>query len=300
MARPSEAELRRGEAVAWGARPSTAAALDYALRGWPVSPWRTLGNRKFPLTAHGHLDATTDQRIIEQWWTRWPCAIPAIATGEASGVVGLDIDVRPAGSGFDSLGELGIAFHPAGPTTHTPQGGCAVLFRWPGHFVKTCSGQLAPHLDIRGDGGSLILPPGPGRAWDPYLGPDTPLPPMPEWMHIVEPEPRSVPQKAAPPRPQRLSRYAETALYAAARAITNAPDGQQHDTINREAYSIGGLAAGGVLPAGLALEALTWSARQIRSHDPRRPWRTAELDRLVRAAFADGLLQPRQLERQGG
>ena len=199
------------------------AALGYAARGWPVSPWGTRGNRKFPLTGHGHLDATTDRGILEQWWTRWPGAIPAVATGEPSGVVALDIDIRPPASGFDSLGELGIAAHPEGPTTHTPQGGCAVLFRWPGYFVKTCSGELAPHLDIRGDGGSLILPPGPGRLWDPHLGPDTPLPPMPEWMRIVEPESQPIRPDGALLRPQRLSRYAETALDKAVNAVTSAP-----------------------------------------------------------------------------
>ena len=275
------------------------AALGYAARGWPVSPWGTRGNRKFALTGHGHLDATTDRGILEQWWTRWPGAIPAVATGEPSGVVALDIDIRPAASGFDSLGELGIAAHPEGPTTHTPQGGCAVLFRWPGYFVKTCSGELAPHLDIRGDGGSLILPPGPGRFWDPHLGPDTPLPAMPEWMRIVEPESQPLSQDAAPLRPQRLSRFAEAALDAAVKAITSAPDGQQRDTLNREVYSIAGLAGSGVLPTGLAIEALQWAARQLRSYDHRRPWRTAELDKIVRGAFADGLMRPRQPKRRG-
>jgi putative DNA primase/helicase len=154
-------------------------ALDYATLGLRVTPWGTRGNQKFPLTEHGHLDATTDRAIIERWWARWPNAVPAIATGEPSGVVALDIDIRPDGSGFDSLDYLGITSHPEGPTAHTPQGGCAVLFRWPGCFVKTCSSELGPHLDIRGDGGSLILPQGPGRSWDPILGPDLPLAPMP-------------------------------------------------------------------------------------------------------------------------
>jgi putative DNA primase/helicase len=275
-------------------------ALDYAARGWPVSPWVTRGNRKFPLTEHGHLDATTERAMHEQWWTRWPDAVPAIATGEPSGVVALDIDIRPDGSGFNSLDDLGIAFHPEGPTAHTPRGGCAVLFAWPGHFVKTCSSELAPHLDIRGDGGSVLLPPGPRRFWDPHLGPDTPLPAMPEWMRIIEPEALPV-QAAAPPirPPQRLSRYAEAALDGAVKAIAGAPDGQQRDTLNREIYSISRLVAGGVLPAQLAAESLRWAARQLRSYDPRRPWRPAELDKIVLSAFADGLLRPRQPERRG-
>jgi putative DNA primase/helicase len=272
-------------------------ALDYAARGWPVSPWVTRGNRKFPLTEHGHLDAKTDRTVLNQWWTRWPDAVPAIATGEPSGVVALDIDIRTAGSGFDSLNDLGITFHPEAPTAHTPQGGCAVLFRWPGHFVKTCPGELAPHLDIRGDGGSVLLPPGPRRFWDPHLGPDTPLPAMPEWMQIIEPEPPPALVAAPPTRPQRLSRYAEAALDAAVKAITGAPDGQQRDTLNREIYGIARLVAGSVLPAGLAIESLQWAARQLRSYDLRRPWRPAELDKIVRGAFADGLVRPRQPER---
>jgi putative DNA primase/helicase len=275
------------------------AVLGYAARGWPVSPWDTRASRKFPFTEHGHLDATTDCAVVEQWWTRWPRAIPAIATGEPSGVVALDIDIRPSGSGFDSLDDLGRAFHPEGPTAHTPQGSCAVLVRWPDYFVKTCSGELAPHLDIRGDGGSLILPPGPGRFWDPVLGVDTPIAPMPEWMVIAQPELSSdpAPSPPRPTRPQPLSRYAEAALDAAVKAITGAPDGQQRDTLNSEIYGIARLVAGGVLPAGLTIESLQWAGRQLRSFDPRRPWRPAELDKIVRGAFADGLVRPRQPER---
>ena len=57
--------------------------------------------------------------------------------------------------------------------------------------------------------------------------------------------------------------------------------------------------AGSVLPAGLAIEALQWAARQLRSYDLRRPWRPAELDKIVHNAFADGLVRPRQPERTG-
>jgi hypothetical protein len=49
----------------------------------------------------------------------------------------------------------------------------------PGDFVKTIAGELGPGLDVRGDGGSLILPQGLGRSWDRILGPDLPLLPMP-------------------------------------------------------------------------------------------------------------------------
>ncbi|HLY44333.1 MAG TPA: bifunctional DNA primase/polymerase [Stellaceae bacterium] len=271
------------------------AALSFADRGWPVAPWATSGSRKYPLTEHGHNDATNDRSIIAEWWRRWPDAVPSIATGERSGIVALDIDLRPAGSGFDTLEMMGVATHPASPTAYTPQGGCAVLFRWPGHFVKTVAGRLGTYLDIRGDGGSLLLPPGPGRWWDPHLGPETPLAPMPEWMVI--PEPAAPPIAPAPVMSQPLGRYAEAALDGAVKAIITAPDGQQRKTLNTETYSIARLVAGGVIPAGLAVESLRWAAQQMRSHDPRRPWRRDDLDKAVRLAFADGLARPRQPER---
>src|SRR5437588_2026616 len=121
-------------------------SLRYAARGWPVFPVRCNPDpnaKKVPHTSHGMNDATRDESVIRKWWTKWPNAVPAILTGQVSGIVALDIDIRPDGSGFDSLEKLGIA-HPYAPTAHTPRGGCAVLFGWPGHFVKTCSGELAP------------------------------------------------------------------------------------------------------------------------------------------------------------
>jgi hypothetical protein len=275
------------------------AALEYAGRGWPVFPVRFNRDpnaRKYPLTPHGMNDATLDEATIGEWFGRcWPNAVPAIVTGEPSDVIALDIDIRHDGSGFDSLEELGVYDHPIAPTAHTPRGGCAVLFKWPGHFVKTCSGELAPHLDIRGDRGSVILPPGPGRFWDPHLGKDTPIPEMPEWMMIAEPATMTpiLPSRKRQP----LSRYAEAALDGAVAAILKAPDGQQRDTLNRESYSIGRLVAGGVLPADLALRALAGAAQRMRSFNPGRPWRATELDKMVRLAFADGLTQPRQPER---
>ncbi len=282
-------------------RSALDAALDYRARGWPVFPCRFNPDpraKKVPLTAHGMNDAAVDENRIRDWWRRWSNAVPAIRTGEVSGVVALDIDIRPNGNGFDSLDALGIPFHPIAPTAHTPRGGCAVLFRWPGHFVKTCSSELAPHVDIRGDRGSVILPPGPGRFWDPHLGPDTPIPPMPEWMAIAEPEAPALPtSNYRPIRPQRLSPYDDTALRNAVSAIINAPAGQQHNTLNREVYSIAQLVAGGSMPAALAIEALLGAAYRLRSFDPRQPWRPAELGKMVRSAFADGLSQPRRPER---
>jgi putative DNA primase/helicase len=141
--------------------PALQAALDYARRGWPVFP---VSARKVPLTEHGLLDATIDEAQIWEWWTHWPDAVPSIATGQPSGVVAVDVDVRPGVHGPDSLKAIGCTFHPITPTAQTPSGGYHCLFQWPGYEVRNSTGKLGPGLDIRGDGGSLMLPPGPGRS----------------------------------------------------------------------------------------------------------------------------------------
>jgi hypothetical protein len=51
------------------------------------------------------------------------------------------------------------------------------------------------------------------------------------------------------------------------------------------------------MPPRLAIESLQWAAQRLRSYDPRRPWRPADLDKMVRLAFADGLARPRQPDR---
>lgn len=265
------------------------AAISYAVRGWPVFP---VTARKIPLTEHGKDDATLDLATIQAWWKRWPDALASIETGAPSGIVALDADIRDAGSGLDALEELGVAIHPSTPTAHTPSGGLHLLFAHPGFEIRSSTSKIGRFLDVRGDGGSLILPPGPGRSWDPHLGPDTPLAPMPTWMVLhVEEERR--PQTQRHHDTAALSRYAEAALDNAAKRVMAAPAGEQETTLNTEVFGIAQLAGGGVIPPGVALDGMLWAARQMPSHDRRRPWRPTEIERKVRAAFMDGLREPR-------
>ena len=49
---------------------------------------------KRPLTYNGFWEATTDMRHIKAWWGRWPVANVGVPTGERSGLLVLDIDLR--------------------------------------------------------------------------------------------------------------------------------------------------------------------------------------------------------------
>ena len=65
------------------------AALEYADRGLKVFPiWP---DTKQPLTANGHLNATTNDDQITQWWTAYPAANVGLSLAD-SGLVALDID----------------------------------------------------------------------------------------------------------------------------------------------------------------------------------------------------------------
>jgi len=114
---------------------------------------------KTPYTQHGHLDATTDPRRINAWWNRYPNANPATPTGERSGFFVLDVDLEAWGAG--SLEALETA-HGELPTTYTVKtggGGLHYYFRLPERTeIRNSAGKLGLGLDVRGEGGYVLLP----------------------------------------------------------------------------------------------------------------------------------------------
>jgi putative DNA primase/helicase len=142
---------------------TTEAALNYASRGLPVFP---CGKDKKPLTGHGFKDATTDHAVIQQWWCQYTNALIGMPTGVASGLFVLDVDM-PYGPA--SLKELERKYGPLPATVmqKTPSGGRHLFFKHPGKGskIKNSAGKLGPGLDIRGDGGYVILAPSPGYEW---------------------------------------------------------------------------------------------------------------------------------------
>lgn len=264
-------------------------ALAYAGRGWLVFPCKPWPDKR-PLTTHGFKEASCDPKQVREWWTRWPKAMPGIPTGAAIGLSVLDID--PKHNGYQTFtDEFGFAVWPETPVDHNPRsGGAHLWFRDPEGRIRNTSGKrgcgIGAGLDWRGTGG-YVCP----YIWDPHFNFDTVAPlTIPSELLPREPE---RPPVAPPSRHIRLSRYGEKALDNAVERISGASGGEQEITLNGEAYSIGRLVAGGVMPAGVALDTLLWAASKIASTDPRRPWRAHELETKVRRSFTDGMRQPR-------
>ena len=206
-----------------------AAALAYAARGWAVMPLRG----KIPRTPHGLKDATTDPETIKEWHRKWPGANWGIATGEASGIVVLDVD-GPAGIAtldalLDEHGHL-----PETPEAVTGGGGRHVLFRYPAGGVRNSAGKVGDKLDVRGDGGYIVAAPslhaiGNRYEWIDGLSPDdASLSDAPDWLLAKM---RGAP--AAPPRPTPrpdLNGHADAAGHWLGKALARCSEGTRNET----------------------------------------------------------------------
>lgn len=199
-------------------------AVGHARLGWAVFPVHSaLDGRcscgsmacaragKHPRTQHGLLEASTDPAHIRSWFARWPDANIAIATGSASGLVVLDVDLGHGG--YESLEELERRHGrlPATVMALTGGGGRHLYFVHPRNGLllrnRTRLGGLSG-LDARGDGGYVVAPPsrhatGKRYAWDRSSRPsEIPLAPLPSWLTTLISERSPEPQIA--PTPGRI------------------------------------------------------------------------------------------------
>src|SRR5262249_6367249 len=95
---------------------------------------------------------------LKDWWTHFQNANIGIATGKLSGFIVLDIDPRHGGE--DSLEQLEQQYGKLPDTViaRTRGGGKHILFTHPGGNIKNSASNLGPGLDIRGDGGYIVVP----------------------------------------------------------------------------------------------------------------------------------------------
>lgn len=147
--------------VLMGTRSSSAriAALSYASEGVPVFPCESHGKR--PLTKAGFYDASDDVARVESWWKRWPNANIGVPTGDRSGIDVVDVDVSFEGSGFDVFQRAKDAglIEDEFARVRTPSGGLHVYFPAVAARPQRCWQAARPHIDFRGTGGYVLVPP---------------------------------------------------------------------------------------------------------------------------------------------
>ncbi len=118
--------------------------------GFAVLPVRA---DKAPACLGGFKSAAKDPDAIAELWRRYPAPLIGIATGAASDLVALDLDVKhPAAILWWRANEKRL---PGTRAFRTRSGGVHVHFRHaPG--VRCATARPAPGVDVRGEGGYIV------------------------------------------------------------------------------------------------------------------------------------------------
>ncbi len=193
-------------------------ALAYLARGWSVVPIHTVGlrSREAPGDAgsihvgsgepscsclradcpsagkHPRIrwEAYTRSRpsaeLVNDWFRRWPEANVGVVTGRVSGVIVLDIDPRNAGEASLLELEATVGVLPSTATVLTGGGG-RHLWYLSGEAIVP-SRPLGPGLDLKGEGGLVVVPPslhmsGHRYCWVGESAPPASVAPMPPDLH---------------------------------------------------------------------------------------------------------------------
>jgi putative DNA primase/helicase len=139
------------------------------------------------LVPSGLKNATADQDVIERWFRNQPWNI-GLVTGNASGIVALDVDPRHEGDSSVVALEKEHGLLPKTWRFLTGGGGQHILYRHPGAKVQNSVGRLGVGVDVRGDGGFIVAPPSIHISGRPYAisvdhhPHDIPLADLPGWL----------------------------------------------------------------------------------------------------------------------
>lgn len=130
-------------------------ALEYIHKGWHVFPC----SDKIPATKNGYKDATISPDKVKQYFKNGNYNI-AVATGSVSGFFVLDVDVKNDRDGNKVIHDLEYQ-HGKLPQTResiTWSGGRHLYFKYPKDRTLRCKANLYRGIDVRGNGGYVILP----------------------------------------------------------------------------------------------------------------------------------------------
>jgi hypothetical protein len=227
------------------------AALSYAAAGLPVFPCHP--RTKEPATKRGFYDATTNPATIRRLWSA-PDRNIAIATGAVSGFWIVDIDDIDDPGGEDHIRRL-ESKHGKLPDTRavrTGRGGRHLWFKYLGP-IQSSVGRIAPNVDVRGDGGYCIVPPsihenGRRYTWVTFSGAEIAI--APQWLVALTRKRPTIAERArvvVPRSGATPGAYGTAALNDEVAAVAAALPGTRNYALNRAAFCLFQLVAGGEL-----------------------------------------------------
>ncbi len=266
------------------------AALAYAKRGWPVIP---CNRNKTPRTKNGFKDATRDCVTIRKMWKLDPDASIGIPTGAGVGFFVLDVD-HPEGPA--TLAALEKKYGPLPVTWEqkTGGGGRHLFFRVPENVtIRNSAGKLGPNLDIRGEGGYVILAPSlhPSGARYRFIN-QLPIADPPPWLlDLVVEQPKLDSTDQVTAGLKSTSIYGQAALGGERYRVAAAEEGCRNDTLNRAAFSMGQLVEGGEVNRDQVAGALLEAAVSAGLPD-------SEARKTIESGLNGGSHEPRRAKKQ--
>jgi hypothetical protein len=147
--------------------PRLDAALLYAEFGWYVFPADIATKRPHKAGKHSNgrrWGATTDPKQIKRDFKKWPNAAIGIPTGIDNGIFVVEADT-PQGHDVDGIANLQALIDANSPLPETrmarsPSGSIHYFFIHPNKgLVRNSASALAPGVDVRGEGGMVIVAP---------------------------------------------------------------------------------------------------------------------------------------------
>jgi len=132
------------------------AALWYASQGLPVFPIQPGAKVPYP-RFHWRDEATTNAQTIRDWFGVWPDANLALATGTRVDVIDFDGPQAHQDWGRTFQGWQDAEVNVLGTVSTPRPGGLHVYV--PATGAGNRAGFCGPHVDYRGEGGYVLVPP---------------------------------------------------------------------------------------------------------------------------------------------
>jgi hypothetical protein len=207
--------------------------------------------------------ATTSIATIDRWWREWPDALIGHPTGMRSSSSGswcevvIDVDVKRGAYGLETLAELEQDHGPLPETctSRTRSGGQHRWF-WTRAEIRNSAGKVgrreAVGLDVRGEGGFVIVPPSSGYEWigDSWMVPDgdVQLAELPDaWVNALirraQKQENDAARLAWIAESERSREQTSDVVQRLVREIATAPMGSRNDTLSRHAFTLGCIVA---------------------------------------------------------
>ena len=243
------------------------AAFRLALRGLAVFP--LVRGKKIPVRgSHGCHDGSTDCDVARARWKQWPGSNIGAATGARSGFWVLDVDAHHDGD--KSLAGLEAERGKLPPTVEasTPNGGKHLYWKWPAGDleIRNSTARVAPGLDVRGEGGSIVLPPSEladCRRYRWARNGTRAFAEAPAWLVELTQSPPTPPRRDATRAAADTERYVAAAITSELNGLARTAEGQRNDQLNRSAFAIAGFVLAGLAPENWARSELEARAVQI-------------------------------------